>query len=143
MKKQIFLIVAILILSTANAIYAQTNTIKADIPFAFSVQNKTLSAGKYVIKDIDTSGQKVFWSVSGEKKQVVLLAMSKDGADRTGKAKLIFNRYGSRYFLSSFQTPIAQVTLPKSRAERDLQRESEDRLAKTAPEMVVIEVTVE
>ena len=144
MKKQIFLFVAIIILSTANAIYAQTNVIKADIPFDFSVKDKTLPAGEYIIRNIDTTGQGFVWRVGSNKKQVTLLAMTNESADRSGKVKMVFHRYGNQYFLSSFQTLNSKITLRKSRAERNLQRESEEHLAKLAmPEVIVIEAAIE
>jgi hypothetical protein len=144
MKKQIFLFIAIIFISTASAIYAQTNVIKADIPFDFTVKDKTLPAGKYIIRNIDTTSQGFVWKVGSDKKQVTLLAMTNESADRSGKAKMVFHRYGNQYFLSSFQTLNSKITLPKSRAERNLQRESEKHLAKLAmPEVVVIEAAIE
>lgn len=144
MKKQIFIIAAIIILSTTTAIYAQTNAIKLNIPFAFSVNNKTLQAGEYVIRNIDSYGQGLVWTVSSNDKRATLIAKINESADRTGKAKVTFHRYGDQYFLSSFQTLSSKIALSPSRAERNLQRESEERLAKVEkPEIVVIESTIE
>ena len=60
MKKQTLMIVAtvgfLIALSTVSA-FAQTMSLaKANVPFDFSVNNKTLSAGKYTIVKPATNG---------------------------------------------------------------------------------------
>ncbi len=145
MKKQIFIFAAILILSTTSAIYAQTNTIKADIPFDFSVKNKTYPAGDYVIEQLPIDrGQRMVWMLSNDEKQVVMLAMTKENADRTDNASVVFNRYGDQYFLSNFVTSSLKIALPTSRAERKLKRGTGEKLAKAVnPRIVEIEATIE
>ncbi len=140
MKKQILMIATILVLTT-SAIYAQTNIIKADIPFDFSVNNKTYSAGEYVIRQsVHDNGQRLTWTLSNDEKYVVMLAMTKEDKDRADKAVMTFNRYGDQYFLSNFVTDSLKIALPTSRAERNLKRGEEKKLAKVVnPRIVKVE----
>lgn len=138
MRKQILLVAAIVVISVTNAAYAQTSAIRAEIPFDFSVQNKTYPAGKYIIGQPSADhGQGVVWSLRGSKKQIVMLAKTKQDVQRGDKLSMIFNRYGSQYFLSGFVTTTYKVALPSSRSERAAKNQI--RLAKAvAPNVTVI-----
>ena len=145
MKRQIAAIVALIIMLTASAAYAQTNQIiKANIPFSFETQNKTLPAGEYILR---RSGDKnTEWVIAGKSVKdpsVSLITKSSAGVSRTSKTKLTFRRYGSRHFLVEFTTSAYQITLPKSKAERSLQRQFElnNKLAKA--EIVTVEIALE
>ena len=144
MKKQILMIAAILVLST-SAIYAQTNIIKVDIPFDFSVNNKNYSAGEYVIRQsAHDNGQRLTWTLGNDEKQVVMLAMTKEDKDRADKAVVTFNRYGDQYFLSNFITDSLKIALPTSRDERKLKRGEERNLAKVFnPRIVKVEAAIQ
>jgi len=128
MKKQVYTtIAAILITSCLNIpAKAQCADIQsvANIPFQFSVGEKTLPAGQYRVTCMN----------SGYGAGVIHLsnsngAVGATAASVTGKAKdharLVFHRYGDRYFLVQAWAAGEELGLEitKSRAERELQRE--------------------
>ncbi len=55
MTTRISLVSILLILLVAALAYAQTPIVTANIPFAFTVENKTLPAGKYEFIPVDAS----------------------------------------------------------------------------------------
>lgn len=150
MKKQIYTFVGLLIfltISSVNAIYAQSGTIvRAHIPFDFSVKEKTIPAGDYVINRADDGGRVWFLYSYENRQSVVLLAMTVQGKDSFGKGKLTFRRYGEKYFLASIETSGNQIKLPKSREEKNLVKElKNNHLAKNneeniKPEIVAIQL---
>ena len=87
----------------SSSLYAQDKAV-ANIPFAFSILDKTMPAGQYTVQhaSIDRPGLIVFQNVADGHSAAVLAPSSaasystKDKAD----AKLIFHRYGDRYFFS-------------------------------------------
>jgi hypothetical protein len=87
----------------STGLYAQEAAV-ANIPFAFTVLDKTVPAGQYVIQSAGTSrsGLVKFRNVATGHAVAVLAPSSaasyttKDKVD----AKLIFHRYGDRYFFS-------------------------------------------
>ena len=151
MKKQIYPIIAILIVLVASAVTAvraqSTANARAHIPFDFSVNNKTMKAGDYVINRRDDRGS--FWSLnSNDRRRSALLLVLGVGTERTSKGKMTFRRYGNKYFLVSVDTTNYQIGLQKSRAERSLIKKLEtNSLAmnnekKEKPEIISIEITM-
>lgn len=145
MKNRIVSIVALILMLTATTAYAQSNQIvKANIPFEFEMQGKTLPAGEYVLRRQDARGG--IWSLAGKSVKssaIHLLPITIDKNDRAETAKITFRRYGNRYFLAAAATTDYEITLPKSKREQAVQREfqSDNKLAKA--EIVTIEVAVE
>lgn len=149
MKKQIYTFVGLIIVMTiltVTATFAQSATIsRAHIPFDFSARNQTVTAGDYVINRQDDKG--LVWSLrsSDNRQSVILLVMNTESKRFSSNGKLIFRRYGDKYFLTAIETSEYKIGLPKSRAERNLEKElKNNRLAKNNPmsakaEIVVIE----
>lgn len=128
MKKQVYTMIGALVfatLCTVSTARAQSanRPMTANIPFAFSAGNQTLPAGEYSVTCTNpTSAQKVLQIRSKDGRKSVMLQTN----DVIGKvqdgAKLVFNRYGDRYFLAQ-AWPAADNTgmqATKSRAERDI-----------------------
>ena len=133
MKKQMFKIIAtfsFLVMLAALSINAQAQTAKINIPFGFSAGNKTLPAGAYTIKRVSEGGSSFI--VRNEKgRAAVIIPTSASLRDSSPQAsmKLVFNRYGSMYFLSQVWMPNDETghQVPMSRAERGLKRELASR----------------
>ena len=70
----------------------------ADIPFGFRVQDRDLPAGTYMVEEMSAPNVLHLRNEDTGASLVVLAPTRKMGAP--GDAKLIFNRYGDRYFLS-------------------------------------------
>jgi len=121
MKKQLFALLGLgLLLATVSA-YAQTTNVKANIPFNFVVNGKTLPSGEYTIRTV--GGINHALSISGpDRKTSMFLANSCASLKGSEKTKLIFSRHGDRYFLSQIWEAgnAAGYELPKSRWEVEM-----------------------
>lgn len=138
MKKQAYtmigalVFVTLLTISTARA--QSTNQSFADIPFEFSAANQSLPAGKYSLSIVNPeSDLKVMRIRSLDGKQSLILLMHSVNGKTKEAAKLVFHRYGDRYFLAQAWTPADNIGMeaPKSRAERDVQKQLASSTRKT------------
>jgi hypothetical protein len=127
MKNQAYTMIGALVfatlfaVSTATAQSSSNQQLIADIPFAFSAGSQTLAAGKYIVRVTNpASDQKVvrIRSLDGSK-STVLQMHSVNGKAQDG-ARLVFHRYGDRYFLAQAWTAADSIGMeaPKSRTER-------------------------
>src|SRR5438093_10238486 len=118
------LLTTFLLLSIDSA-QAQSNRMRATIPFAFYSGDGVLPAGDY---DVENLGSGVVKLLNRDTHNVVVFHTI-SVSDRTGEAasaKLIFNRYGADYFLKEMWWGGAtdgRALLP-SKAERELARTS-------------------
>lgn len=102
------------------------DAIEANIPFGFTVRNKTLPAGDYTIKRVDTKNTDVMEIQSADgREQMLFMVNSAQTARTPERPELIFDRVGDEYFLSKVfeEGSTSGVELPKSRAERHLEKE--------------------
>lgn len=100
MKKQLWKFAGFLaaLLATSAAV-GQTNrgdTI-TDIPFAFTVANQKLPAGRYTITRLGETTLRIF---SPGNQGTVMLTHKVEGKAPESKGKIVFHRYGDAYFLS-------------------------------------------
>lgn len=146
MKKQLLkaasMFVGIIALAFASALATSAQnarTLVVNIPFEFTVKGATLPAGDYIVSRTSTSNQ---MSLSLQRKDgqasAIVLTKVINTYERQDESKLVFNRYGERYFLSQVWTSGEGLgrELFKTRQERSLEIE----LAKNGsrPEMVAI-----
>ena len=131
MKKEVLSIFTMLILTlaigAATAHAQSANQTTASIPFQFNIGNQTLPAGDYTIKFVNQdSGRNALLikSTDGRVSRIVMMNTAQKGS-ATERASLVFNQYGRRYFLAEVWTGSDQFghTLPRSRSERDTERE--------------------
>ena len=101
MRGNILITMALAMLATLAA-SAQTINVKATVPFSFSVGRSTLSAGEYSLKTM-SNGQVLALSNLDAKITELVLSNSCESR-RASKTKLVFHRYGNRYFLSQIWT---------------------------------------
>ncbi len=71
---------------------------KADIPFGFYVHNTALPAGSYTLQETGTSGVVQIRNNSTGESMVTMAPANRSG--RFEDSKLVFHKYGDRYFLS-------------------------------------------
>jgi hypothetical protein len=128
MKREILKSFAMLMLTIALAaltVGAQSvNQMKADIPFSFTIGNQTLPAGEYSIRYVNQDSGKtalLFRSIDGKTSRIVNMQTTQKGESEV-KASLVFNQYGSSYFLSEVWTGADQygLSLAPSRSERQM-----------------------
>ncbi len=103
----------------AGPLLAQHGNISADIPFAFAAGAKWFPAGHYNLTANTTSGL-VRISSADNRANLMIASYPTHADNAAGKCKLVFNKYGDRYFLSQVWRPDDLVReLPKSKAERE------------------------
>lgn len=153
MEKQILRGITVLILIAGIAMmallvsaHAQTAaSVVADIPFDFAVGGKSLSAGEYSVKALNDSGVALVFRNRDSNQAVIRLTNSIHSAKVPKQTKLVFRRYGQRYFLSQVWTAGDQTgrQLLKSREERDIETQlaaipSRNELAQSSYETIEI-----
>ena len=131
MKKQAYTMIAMVVLvsSLAVAAKAQTNgriALIANIPFQFSIGNKSLPAGEYTVRSISDDSRNVVLRIQSldGKNSAILLAGTVEGKAQE-RAKLVFHRYGNQYFFAQawVDGDSRGLEAQKSRAERAAERE--------------------
>jgi hypothetical protein len=126
MKKHIPVAITILIgVMTAGA-YAQNASAQkmdASIPFTFNVGKTDLPAGKYTITVLNSaSDRKVLRIRSTDGRASAVIFTTGVNGKASDGAKLVFNRYGDRYFFAQAQmagdpTSLAAIRSKAERAE--------------------------
>lgn len=122
MKNQLFALIGLgLLLATASA-YAQTGTVKANVPFNFVVEKADLPAGEYTIHPLGSVGVALAIESADGKVAKVILSNACSANHVPEKTKLVFHRYGSQYFLTQIWTEGNDRgrELPTSQREREV-----------------------
>ena len=131
MKKQIYAAVTLLMVIGIWAVTAEAQSvngvsIRANIPFEFSVGDKLLPAGEYRIQQVNPSSDVVMLQIANANGEArVMVRVQSMRARDTNRTELVFNRYGSSYFLSTLviEGSVDTWQAPKSHAERGVGRE--------------------
>ncbi len=118
-------ITAIALLAIANfamagTSFAQSNGVRANVPFDFTVGKQLLPAGAYTIQ-AESSGLIV---IKNHDKPITVLTMADpDGNKSPNGGKLMFHKYGDQYFLSEVLCDWADmnVSFRPSKAEKRVQ----------------------
>jgi hypothetical protein len=79
---------------------AQTVNVKAKVPFSFIVNRATLPAGEYWLNSLDDQGTALAIRNTDSKTTNLVLSNACVSTRGANKTKLVFHRYGNRYFLS-------------------------------------------
>ena len=91
---------ALILVASASA---QNWRLSADIPFSFNVGAQEMQSGKYTVTILGDSAL-LIQSVES-KKTAMSISNSMLTPSNLKNAKLMFNRYGNQYFLSSVSWP--------------------------------------
>jgi len=123
MKRHAFVttLLGLVLTSTLAPVYGQS--MKIDIPFDFVAAQATLPAGEYrVSRNVPTQGAVRLVSSKGSSAVCLTTGIQSNRPSKT--AKLVFNRYGSHYFLSQVwdQGNATGHVLRPSKAEREIAR---------------------
>ena len=70
----------------------------AEVPFDFQILNQTLEAGTYAVVQTNASSVLMLRNQDTGNSIAIMAGVNKSG--KAGDARLVFNRYGDRYFLS-------------------------------------------
>ena len=123
MKRIFFGILAILTLSLSIIIPSLSvqTIVKATVPFPFTVGQKEMPAGDYVISSVSDSAIAIMNRNKGT--SVITLFRSEQPSSNDGTAKLVFHRHGEQYFLSQVARGFGGnvIQLPTSNQESEAQ----------------------
>jgi hypothetical protein len=121
MKKQLSLLSLGLLLVTALA-YAKTVNMKVNIPFNFVVGGATLPSGEYRFEGLGVAGNAISIRKLDQTAKSLTLAVRCESSKTQEKSKLVFHRYGDRYFLAQIWMAgdNSGHELPKSRRETEV-----------------------
>jgi len=128
MKKNFLIAVMSFVLSISGLTTARAqvvDTVEADIPFGFTINDTTMPAGKYSIKRVSAENPGVMViSSTNEHRNVLFVVNSAQAKSEPHQTELIFDRVDDQYFLSEiFESwDVNGVKLPMSRSERKLEK---------------------
>jgi hypothetical protein len=141
----LMLVVAVAFMTAVTSASGQSPTIVADIPFEFNVGDSALPAGRYRVRAVTSVGNTLAFQNRQANKAAIRLTNSIEARKAPKEAKLVFHRYGQRYFLSEVWSSgeIAGRQLLKSRQERAIERQlaaipAKSDLARSSYEVVEI-----
>src|SRR5512138_290839 len=125
LKSLTMTLLAVMISAVASAYGQSRSPQRATIPFGFSVGNDNFQAGEYTVNRMGDSGQAVRIQDKHSSRAAVKLTVTKISSQQVEKGKLVFHRYGDRYFLAEIWTAGDSTgrLLPMSKAERSLRHE--------------------
>ena len=109
MKRHLLILIATIILAGTFTVSAQAQStgaqkVVANIPFAFNVGNTNLPAGKYTITVLNpTSDRRILQIRSANGRSTAVTQTTNVIGNASDDAKLVFHRYGSRYFFAQAQ----------------------------------------
>lgn len=136
MRKQVLkgitMVTMILVIAFATAVVSaqaqSERTVISNIPFEFIVADRTMPAGKYRVNRSLGNALKIWTSEAAAFRLTNEIEPSKNGP-----ARLVFHRYGDRYFLAEVWTGAGDAgrQLLKSRQERAIEREMSSLASKT------------
>jgi len=124
MKKQFFLMAGLLVLSSmaATQVARAQESMVVDIPFAFVAGNATLPAGEYRVQKLDGNSAVLLIHCWDANASALVITNAAQAKELQTESKLVFNRYGNRYFLSQVWTAgsIHGRELSKSPREKEM-----------------------
>ncbi len=124
MKKQSFLMAGVLVLSSmaATQVARAQQSMVVDIPFTFTAGSATLPAGEYRVQKMDQNSAVLLIHCWDARASALVITNAAQAKEPQTESKLVFNRYGNRYFLSQVWTAgsIRGRQLPVSPREKEM-----------------------
>jgi hypothetical protein len=112
--------------AVASAQTQAANKVIATIPFEFSVGYMTMPAGDYSVQVIATYGDALMIKSADSRVSALRLSEATSRDKEKSHARLIFNRYGDKYFLSEVWNGVDKIgrRVIKSIDERAVEADS-------------------
>ena len=125
MTKKFFAITAVsfLLVAAAAPLAAQGPKLTANVPFEFTIAGKTMPAGEYEVWRSPSTAMVALRGIDQRTSALSLVSGEPiESRDPASDTKLVFHRYGDRYFLRQVVNGYGAVAfvLPESRAEREM-----------------------
>jgi len=120
MKKHGVALLILTMLALTGLANAQ-GVIKAQVPFEFVANGKTMPAGDVRIDVQSSAGPNVLWINAGDQ-HMVSLTREEVGSGANEATSLVFHNYGGRYFLAGVKLEgrSTAYTLPAGKVEMEL-----------------------
>ena len=124
MKKRSFLMTSLLVLSlmaAAQVVQAQEPVV-VNIPFEFVAGKLTLPPGEYRVEKLEKGSVAVLIHRVHSSVSFAVMTLPAQANKPQPEGKLVFNRYGNRYFLSQYWSAGSSSgrLLPKPTREKEL-----------------------
>jgi hypothetical protein len=123
MKKSIIRMASILALAflAAPLMVRAQQGVRVDVPFAFTADKVTLPAGEYVVKGSAVDRGTLLIQRVDTAASIFVPSYSAEKSAPQSECKLIFHRYGQRYFLWQVWSAGSAIgrELPKSAKEKE------------------------
>jgi len=121
MKRNVIGALMILIVAFSIAVpvvNAQSTILTANVPFAFSIGDKQLPPGAYVVREMG----RATLVQSKDSVYSILGIYNYAGPSKDNKTKLVFERVGGHYFLAQIWTSARDqgLALPESNLEKEM-----------------------
>lgn len=132
MKKHTLLLgLGLLLIGTVA--YGREVNMNVTVPFDFTVNGATLPSGEYSVQGLGL-GNAISIRNADHSANTLALATRCEGRKTSEKSKLVFHRYGNRYFLAQIWMAgdNAGKELPKTRLETEIAQN------RTADEVVLV-----
>ena len=125
-KKHTATLLILMLVGLTGLVNAQMyTTIKAQVPFDFVANGKTMPAGECLVVVLGT-GRRLL-SISSGKQHVYGLPIADESPNPDRKTALVFHRYGDQYFLVSIKHAGGiGYRLPVSKLENELRARNAD-----------------
>jgi hypothetical protein len=130
MKLHGFALVALLAAFMVGDSVAQTIRMKAAVPFEFIVNGSTLPAGQYTIQSFGTAdGRTLLVRNANVDRKTTVNGIGLESLEPAKETKLVFHRYGNRYFLAQVWIAGSEggQEFPKSHREAELAKDYPSR----------------
>ncbi len=118
------LVVALAFVTAVTSANGQSTKTRASVPFDFIVGSATLPSGDYSVQTMTSSGDVLRIQSASSTDSAARLTMPASG--KSQKAKLVFHRYGQRYFLAEVWSGAGEPgrELMKCKQERAIEKEN-------------------
>ena len=116
-------LVAVAMLASTRVASAQDrNQILVKVPFDFVAGNKTMPGGEYAVKAIGPTNMLILVARTDSTSSAFLPTHAAVSSQPQMESKLVFNRYGNRYFLAQVWTAgnSSGLQLIKSNREKEV-----------------------
>ena len=125
------LIAGVVLMAALVSAHAQSRSVVADVPFEFTVGGKALKAGEYSVRAFASNGNALLISNQESNDSAIRMTNTIEARILPKQGKLVFHRYGQRYFLSEVWT--AGQRTGRQLLKSDEERSIEGQLAAISP----------
>ena len=126
MKRRTFVMTSLLLLSlmVAAQVAQAQEPVAVNIPFEFVAGKLTLPPGEYRVEKLEKGSAVVMIHRADQSGAALVMTLPAQAKEPQAKSRLVFNRYGNRYFLSQYWSAGSSSgrLLPKSAREKEISR---------------------